>query len=91
MKMTFLNIFQNSNFQSGSCTKYKNQSLEKLSGALLERLHGSKNGKKKIKKCIEETKSLLNLPSEYLLGIPFGPNTSVVHLILKSIEQHYFV
>ena len=87
--MTFLNIFQNSNFSSGSCTKYKNWSLEKLSGDLLERSHRSKNGKKKVKKCIEDTKSLLNLPSEYLLGIPFGSNTSAFDI--KSIEKHYFV
>lgn len=45
--------------------------------------------KKKVKKFIGDTKSLLNLPSEYLLGIPFGSNISAFDI--KSIEKHYFV
>ena len=87
--MIYLNIPQIPNFSSGPYAKYKNWSLEKLSDALLRKSHRSKSDKKKIKTYIEETKSLLNLPSEYLLGIPFGSNTSAFDI--KSIEKHYFV
>mgnify|MGYP001368698685 FL=1 len=80
--MTYPNIPQNPNFSSGPCAKYKNWSLDKLSGALIGRSHRSKNGKKKLKICIEETKSLLNLPSEYLLGILPGSNTGAFETAL---------
>ena len=80
--MTYPNIPQNPNFSSGPCAKYKNWSLDKLSGALIGRSHRSKNGKKKLKLCIEETKSLLNLPSEYLLGILPGSNTGAFEIAL---------
>ena len=80
--MTYPNIPQNPNFSSGPCAKYKNWSLDKLSGAFIGRLHRSKNGKKKLKLCIEETKSLLNLPSEYLLGILPGSNTGAFEIAL---------
>ena len=80
--MIYPNIPQNPNFSSGPCAKYKNWSLNKLSGALLGRSHRSKNGKVKLKKCIEETKSLLNLPSEYLLGILPGSNTGAFEIAL---------
>ena len=80
--MIYPNIPQNPNFSSGPCAKYKNWSLDKLSGALIGRSHRSKNGKKKLKICIEETKSLLNLPSEYLLGILPGSNTGAFEIAL---------
>ena len=37
---------------------------------------------KKLKRCIEETKSLLNLPCEYLLGILPGSNTGAFEIAL---------
>ena len=80
--MTYPNIPQNPNFSSGPCAKYKNWSLDKLSGALIGRSHRSKNGKKKLKICIEDTKSLLNLPSNYLLGILPGSNTGAFEIAL---------
>ena len=80
--MTYPNIPQNPNFSSGPCAKYKNWSLDKLSGALIGRSHRSKNGKKKLKICIEDTKSLLNLPSDYLLGILPGSNTGAFEIAL---------
>ncbi len=80
--MKYPNIPQNPNFSSGPCAKYKNWSLNKLSSALLGRSHRSKNGKVKLKKCIEKTKSLLNLPSEYLLGILPGSNTGAFEIAL---------
>ena len=80
--MIYPNTPQNPNFSSGPCAKYKNWSLDKLSGALIGRSHRSKNGKKKLKICIEETKSLLNLPSEYLLGILPGSNTGAFEIAL---------
>ena len=80
--MIYPNIPQNPNFSSGPCAKYKNWSLDKLSGALIGRSHRSKKGKKKLKICIEETKSLLNLPSEYLLGILPGSNTGAFEIAL---------
>ena len=80
--MIYPNIPQNPNFSSGPCAKYKNWSLDKLSGALIGRSHRSKNGKKKLKICIEDTKSLLNLPSDYLLGILPGSNTGAFEIAL---------
>ena len=80
--MIYPNIPQNPNFSSGPCAKYKNWSLDKLSGALIGRSHRSKNGKKKLKICIEDTKSLLNLPSNYLLGILPGSNTGAFEIAL---------
>ena len=80
--MIYPNIPQNPNFSSGPCAKYKNWSLDKLSGALIGRSHRSKNGKKKLKICIEDTKSLINLPSDYLLGILPGSNTGAFEIAL---------
>ena len=80
--MTYPNKPKNHNFSSGPCAKYKNWSLDKLSGALIGRSNRSYNWKKKLKKCFEETKPLLSLPSEYLLGILPGSNTRAFEIAL---------
>ena len=50
--MIYRNIPQNPNFLSGQSAKYKNWSLDKLSGALIRRSHRSKNGEKKLKNIV---------------------------------------
>ena len=65
----------NPNFSSGPTTKRPNWSLSNLESALLGRSHRSIECKSRLKKIIEKTKKLLDMPENYLLGIMPGSDT----------------
>jgi phosphoserine aminotransferase len=76
---------QSPNFSSGPCTKHPGWSVEALKGAAVGRSHRAKIGKDKLKQVIEETKALLILPKDYLVGITAGSDTGAVEAALWSL------
>ena len=75
----------NPSFSSGSTAKFKGWSLSKLNNSLIGRSHRSNDGRLKLKKCIEETKQLLKLPDNFLLGILLGSNTGAFEITLWNL------
>lgn len=76
---------QNPNFSSGPCAKHPGWSLASLPTQTLGRSHRAKIGKDKLKKAIEDTKTLLELPQDYLVGIVAGSDTGAVEMALWSL------
>jgi len=72
-------------FSSGPCAKHPGWSLEALKDAVLGRSHRSKLGKERLKRAIDETKTLLGLPSDYLVGIMAASDTGAVEAALWSL------
>lgn len=72
----------NPSFSLGPTIKFKGWSLSKLNNSLIGRLHRSNDGKLKLKNCIEETKQLLKLPDNSLLGILQESNTGAFEIAL---------
>jgi phosphoserine aminotransferase len=73
------------NFSSGPCAKRPGWSFGALAGAALGRSHRAKIGKDKLKQVIDETKALLELPPEYLVGIVAASDTGAVEAALWSL------
>jgi phosphoserine aminotransferase len=73
------------NFSSGPCAKRPGWSYEALAGAALGRSHRAKIGKDKLKQVIEETRVLLELPSDYLVGVVAASDTGAVEAALWSL------
>ncbi|HUH67400.1 MAG TPA: phosphoserine transaminase [Syntrophales bacterium] len=59
----------NPNFSSGPCSKRPNWNLDSLKDAAVGRSHRSSLGKEKLAKAIAESKELLGIPKDYLVGI----------------------
>jgi phosphoserine aminotransferase len=73
-------------FSSGPCKKRPGYDLAKaLSDAPIGRSHRSKIGKKKLKEAIEETKRILELPSDYLVGIVPASDTGAVEMAMWNL------
>ena len=75
----------NPNFSSGPCAKHRDWSLDKIKLDTIGRSHRSTIGKNQLKLCIEETKKLLNLPKNYLLGILPGSDTGAFEIALWNV------
>ena len=65
----------NPNFSSGPCSKRPHWNLEALKDALVGRSHRSSQGKEKLAKAISESKDILKIPADYLVGILPGSDT----------------
>ncbi|NTS75425.1 phosphoserine transaminase [Catenovulum sp. SM1970] len=75
----------NPNFSSGPCTKRPGYDLAKLSTESLGRSHRSSIGKDKLKKAIDETARLLELPEGYKVGIVPGSDTGAMEMAMWSL------
>lgn len=75
----------NPNFSSGPCTKRPGYDLSKLNVDSLGRSHRSSIGKQRLQKAIEETSRLLNLPSDYIVGIVPGSDTGAMEMAMWSL------
>jgi len=72
-------------FSSGPCAKRPGWSLQALSGAFVGRSHRSKPGKAKLKRAIDLTREVLQVPADYRIGIVPASDTGAVEMALWSL------
>src|SRR4030081_3836041 len=72
-------------FSSGPCAKRPGWSLSALTDAVLGRSHRSKIGKAKLKRAIELTREVLEVPAGYRIGIVPASDTGAVEMALWSL------
>src|SRR5476649_2997930 len=72
-------------FSSGPCAKRPGWSLQALTDAVLGRSHRSKAGKAKLKRAIDLTREVLEVPADYLIGIVPGSDTGAMEMALWSL------
>jgi phosphoserine aminotransferase len=72
-------------FSSGPCAKRPGWSPQNLTGAVLGRSHRSKPGKAKLKRAIELTREVLQIPTDYRIGIVPASDTGAVEMALWSL------
>jgi len=72
-------------FSSGPCAKRPGWSLHVLTDALLGRSHRSKIGKAKLKRAIDLTREVLEVPADYRIGIVPASDTGAVEMALWSL------
>jgi len=75
----------NPNFSSGPCSKRPQWNLEVLKDAPVGRSHRSAAGKEKLAKAIDETKKILNIPDDYLVGILPGSDTGAFEAAMWTL------
>src|SRR5436305_9288977 len=72
-------------FSSGPCAKRPGWTLQALKDAFLARSHRAKGGKAKLKRAIEETRAVLEVPADYLIGIVPASDTGAVEMAMWSM------
>ena len=72
----------NPNFSSGPCAKRPDWSINNLKNSLLGRSHRAKECKDKLKEVITLSKSILNLPENYIVGIMPASDTGALEAAL---------
>jgi phosphoserine aminotransferase len=72
-------------FSSGPCAKRPGWSLQALTDALLARSHRSKPGKAKLKRAIDLTRDILQVPADYRIGIVPASDTGAVEMAMWSL------
>jgi len=72
-------------FSSGPCAKRPGWSLQNLAGALLGRSHRSKPGRVKLKRAIDLTREVLQVPADYRIGIVPASDTGAIEMALWSL------
>jgi phosphoserine aminotransferase len=72
-------------FSSGPCAKRPGWSLQALTDAVLGRSHRSKIGKAKLKRAIDLTREILEVPTDYRIGIVPASDTGAVEMALWSL------
>jgi phosphoserine aminotransferase len=75
----------NPNFSSGPCSKRPGWNLDVLKDGALGRSHRSALGKGRLAKAIGESKKVLGLPEDYLLGILPGSDTGTFEGAMWSL------
>src|SRR3979411_2762413 len=72
-------------FSSGPCAKRPGWSLQILTDAVLGRSHRSKLGKAKLKRAIDLTRDVLQVPARHRIGIVPASDTGAVEMALWSL------
>ena len=72
-------------FSSGPCAKRPGWNLTALTDAVLGRSHRSKSGKAKLKRAIDLTREVLEVPADYRIGIVPASDTGAVEMALWSL------
>ncbi|HUO21360.1 MAG TPA: phosphoserine transaminase [Caulobacteraceae bacterium] len=72
-------------FSSGPCAKRPGWKVENLQGALVGRSHRSKPGKARLKEAIDQTRAVLQVPADYLIGIVPASDTGAVEMAMWSM------
>ncbi|MBN1531836.1 MAG: phosphoserine transaminase [Spirochaetes bacterium] len=76
---------QNPNFSSGPCSKRPAWSIDTLKDAAVGRSHRSALGKERIVKAIKDTRSVLRIPDEYMVGILPASDTGAFECAMWSL------
>jgi len=76
---------RNPHFSSGPCAKRPGWSLQNLTDAALGRSHRAKIGKSKLKRGIDLTREVLEIPATYRIGIVPASDTGAVEMALWSL------
>ncbi len=72
-------------FSSGPCAKRPGWTPQALSGAVLGRSHRSKIGKARLKRAIDLTREVLQIPADYRIGIVPASDTGAIEMALWSL------
>jgi len=72
-------------FSSGPCAKRPGWSLQALTDAALGRSHRAKIGKAKLKRAIDLTREILEVPADYRIGIVPASDTGAVEMAMWSL------
>jgi len=72
-------------FSSGPCAKRPGWSPQNLTGAVLGRSHRSKPGKARLKRAIELTREVLEVPADFRIGVVPASDTGAVEMALWSL------
>ncbi len=75
----------NPNFSSGPCAKRPGWSLDALKDAATGRSHRSRLGKAKLQEAIIRTRSVLQIPDDYLIGIVPASDTGAFEMAMWSL------
>ncbi len=76
---------QRPHFSSGPCSKRPGWSLAALGNAALGRSHRAKIGKAKLKAVIDQSKKVLGIPEDYILGIVPASDTGAMEMAMWSL------
>lgn len=76
---------QNPNFSSGPCAKRPGWTLNALQQALVGRSHRSGPGKARLQEVIDRSRDLLQIPSDYRLGVVPASDTGAIEMALWSL------
>ena len=76
---------QNPNFSSGPCSKRPAWSIDALKSAPVGRSHRSALGKERIVKATNDTRKILNIPADYLVGILPASDTGAFECAMWSL------
>jgi phosphoserine aminotransferase len=78
------------NFSSGPCAKFPGWTPDILKNAVTGRSHRSSLGKARLKKAIDLTREVLEVPADYRIGIVPASDTGAVEMALWSLlgERH---
>ena len=74
----------NPNFSSGPCAKRPGWTIQALADALTGRSHRAKIAKARIQEAIDLTRSLLEVPADYRIGIVPASDTGAVEMFMWS-------
>src|SRR6266850_876984 len=72
-------------FSSGPCAKRPGWTLQALTDAFLGRSHRAKGGKGKLKRAIELTREVLEVPADFLIGIVPASDTGAMEMAMWSM------
>jgi len=75
----------NPNFSSGPCSKRPGYQLESLDAETLGRSHRSAVGKSALRSVCDETKRLLGLPDDYLVGVVPASDTGAFEMAMWTM------
>jgi phosphoserine aminotransferase len=75
----------NPNFSSGPCSKRPAWSIDALKSAPVGRSHRSALGKERIVKAMNDTRKILNIPADYLVGILPASDTGAFECAMWSL------
>lgn len=78
-------MINNPNFSSGPCSKRPGWNLDTLKDAAIGRSHRSSLGSEKLGRAINDSKKLLQVPEDYLLGILPASDTGAFELAMWSL------